>query len=105
MKMIASACWSRMARIWDAVNTDLYGDNQFLCLDFLKADEEPAAFVTNGFYSASDFIELGERIGVKARYLKKFCDKFKKLEGEMLALVDASFLDIEQKEAYKSVLQ
>lgn len=96
---------ARLTPVYDAVNTHLYGDNEFLCLDFFEGDGEPAEFKYKGFYSRPDFIELGERLGIKSSYLKNYCKKLAMLKNAMLVLVEASFLDREQKEQYGALLQ
>lgn len=61
----------KLTPLYDAVNTDLYDDGEFMALSLLRDDETTAVFDELGFYSLADFVELGRRSGVPSKVIEK----------------------------------
>lgn len=86
---------------YDSVMIRLYSkDERDLALSLLKDDEEPKEFKTVGFYTRPDFEELGVRIGLNTTVTTFIFDRIKKVKPEIDELIEASFLNEENKNKY-----
>ena len=93
-----------LAPIYDAVNTDIYDDGEFMALSLLRDDETTDEFDRLGFYSLTDFIELGRRLGISEKIFSKYA---KKLVSQMPAIVEQvtlSYLQPESQARYIELL-
>jgi serine/threonine-protein kinase HipA len=89
---------------YDAVNTTLYDDTQFLCLDFFEGDEEPNSYATLGYPSLNDFIEVALKVGIGEKTIKKFALSLTKKIPDMLALIENSLLSDGMKSDYSKTI-
>lgn len=92
---------------YDLVNTSLHlPDETPLALDLFADDHETDAFQTLGFYSATDFLMLAERLSVVPTRARRIVSRFgddqaaAKVEG----LIARSFLSTEAQERYRAVV-
>jgi serine/threonine-protein kinase HipA len=90
---------------YDIVNTTLYGDSEFQCLDFLEGDKEPHSYNTFGFPSLADFIEVAATVGIGEKTIKKFADSLVKKSPEIATLVEHSFLSDGLKSSYLNTIE
>jgi serine/threonine-protein kinase HipA len=90
---------------YDVVNTMFYGDPQFLCLDFLEGNEEPASYSALGYPSLVDFIEVASKVGIGERTLKNFAESFLKKLPDISTLIENSMLSDLSKNKYSQMVQ
>lgn len=94
-----------LAPAYDIVNTTLYGDAQFQCLDFFEAEDEPISYAVLGFPSLNDFIEVAYKVGIGEKVMKKFAGLLVKKIPEIIELIENSFLSDEMKSNYLKVIK
>ncbi|MAZ86833.1 MAG: hypothetical protein CL693_04270 [Cellvibrionaceae bacterium] len=94
----------KLTPIYDAVNTDIYGDSEFMALSLLYDDETTEEFDKLGFYSLADFIELGRRSGVPSKAVEKHAKKLVSTFPKFIEYVTLSYLDGDSREKYLNLL-
>jgi len=88
---------------YDLMNTKIHVADNLLALNLFKEFEQTSLPVGEKYsYKSADFIEFGKRLNIRETYIAKIIDSFIKKEGEILAMVDKSFLSIEAKKLYKA---
>lgn len=90
---------------YDIVNTTLYGDSEFQCLDFLEGDNEPHSYSSLGFPSLDDFVEVAATVGVGEKTIKKFSDSLVNKLPEISTLVENSLLSDDMKSKYLNTIE
>ena len=84
------------------MNTKIHLPDNLLALNLFEEFEQTSLPLGDKYsYKCEDFIEFGERLKIKETNIKKIINSFNKKEGEILAMVDKSFLSIEAKKLYK----
>ncbi len=87
---------------YDLMNTKIHLPDNLLALNLFEEFEQTSLPLGDKYsYKCEDFIEFGERLKIKETNIKKIINSFNKKEGEILAMVDKSFLSIEAKKLYK----
>lgn len=94
-----------LSPIYDFVNTNLYGDMEILCLDLFDENADIEEF--DDFYGLrrGDFIKLASIVNVPQQAIDELIDMFQKKQGEIYTLIDASALDAQQKDQYRSLIE
>lgn len=90
--------------IYDVVNTDIYGDQEFLALDLLANDEFTESFEKLGYYTLNDFFELGRRVGVPEKFIAKQAAKLVKTLPRMIETIERSYLSDKLRSDYIKLL-
>ncbi len=92
---------------YDLMNTKLHINDPQIAMNLFKEMErtKQGLLTTTYNYKISDFLELGKRIGVRARLLNPIEDEFRAAKDDMLLLVDKSFLSDTGKLKYKEVVE
>jgi len=87
---------------YDLLNTSVHfpGEPTATGLDFFADGHYTAAFETLGFYSSSDFVELGRAFGVAEDEVRKGIAIFAERRAEVEGMLDASALSDEAKARY-----
>jgi serine/threonine-protein kinase HipA len=91
--------------VYDFVNTHLYGDTEILCLNLFNEDEDEEGF--DDFYGLkrTDFIKLAAIVNIPQQAIDEFVDRIKEKQNELYNLIEASTLDFQQKEQYRSLIE
>jgi len=95
----------KLAPAYDILNTAIYDDPQFQCLDFLEGDNEPDSYRTLGFPSINDFLEVAGKVGVGEKSIQKFAASLVTKLPDILALVRNSFLSEKIKSKYSKTIE
>ena len=87
---------------YDLLNTSVHfpGEPTATGLDFFADGHYTAAYETLGFYSSSDFVELGRAFGVAEDEVRKGIAMFAERRAEVEGMLDASALSDEAKARY-----
>ena len=87
---------------YDLLNTSVHfpGEPTATGLDFFADGHYTAAYETLGFYSSSDFVELGRAFGVAEDEVRKGLALFAERRAEVEGMLDASALSDEAKARY-----
>ncbi len=91
---------------YDLMNTKLHLNDPKIAMNLFKEMERTKQnlLTTTYEYKIRDFIELGNRIGVRERILTTVEEEFRYAKLDMLLLVDKSFLSETGKQRYKEVI-
>lgn len=93
--------YEKLAPNYDSVMTRLYFSSESeLALDLLKDDKIPESYKTIGWFTRSDFEELGLKIGLSGPATGVIFDRIKKNKIEIHDLISMSFLSNEKKIQY-----
>jgi serine/threonine-protein kinase HipA len=88
---------------YDLMNTKIHVADNLMALNLFKEFEQTSLPLGEKYsYKSADFIEFGKRLKIRENHIAKIIDSFIKKEGEILAMVDKSFLSIEAKKLYKA---
>lgn len=88
---------------YDLMNTKIHLSDNPLALNLFKELEQTSLPLGKNYtYNSEDFIEFGKRLNIREKNITKIIDLFNKKEGEMLAMVDKSFLSNDAKRLYKA---
>jgi serine/threonine-protein kinase HipA len=88
---------------YDLMNTKIHVKDNLLALNLFKEFEQTSLTLGEKYnYKSKDFIEFGERLKIREANITKIIDLFNKKEGEILAMVDKSFLSDDAKKLYKA---
>jgi serine/threonine-protein kinase HipA len=88
---------------YDLMNTKIHVADNLLALNLFKEFEQTSLPLGENYsYKSADFIEFGKRLKIRDTNVAKIIDSFIKKEGEILAMVDKSFLSNEAKTLYKA---
>ena len=93
----------RLSPAYDLLNTSLHLRSAFFfALDdgLYEGDTDHPSYRTLGFPAYDDFFELGIRIGMLDRRVKKILDTFCIVPPDLTAMIDRSFLSDEGKSIY-----
>lgn len=100
----------RLAPCYDVLGSALYSskaDNP-MALAMLKGGDEPGYYAEmgNGFYSGSDFVEMGARAGLRARALISRLDRLVKNLGlHASEVIQSSFMPDVSKPKYEELVK
>jgi len=88
---------------YDLMNTKIHVMDNLLALNLFKEFEQTSLPLGEKYsYKSDDFIEFGKRLKIRETNITKIIDSFNKKEGEVLAMVDKSFLSNDAKKLYKA---
>jgi len=92
---------------YDLMNTKLHINDPKIAMNlFIEMERTKQNLLTTSYdYNIRDFIELGERIGIRERILQSIENEFRSAKADMLLLVDKSFLSDDGKLRYKEVVE
>ena len=92
---------------YDLMNTKLHIDDPQTAMNLFKETERTKQKLLTATYDYKirDFIELGERIGVRNRLLLPIEEEFRTAKANMLLLVNKSFLSDAGKLKYNEVVE
>jgi len=105
-----SRYYDTMTPNYDALFTSLYptADKMgFLALDLLQEEAEgefSSAYQKYGFYTGTDFLELGRRLELGERAIDKYLKFTISMEHELFSLVDSGFMPDEMKTKAKNTV-
>lgn len=94
----------KLSPAYDVVNTALYNDHQFLCLDFFEGDDDPTSFLSLGYPTLADFKELAEKVGVGVKSISKYAEFIVRKIPEITTLIENSMLSESRKKAYLNLI-
>jgi len=96
-----------MSPSYDLMNTKLHINDHKIAMNLFKEMERTKQnLLTAGYkYQIKDFLELGKRIGVRARLLLPIEEEFRAAKMDMILFVDKSFLSDAGKRKYKEVVE
>lgn len=88
---------------YDLMNTKIHVMDNLLALNLFNEFEQTSLPLGERYnYNSDDFIEFGKRLKIRETNIKKIIDLFNSNEGEMLAMIDKSFLSNDAKNLYKT---
>lgn len=88
---------------YDLMNTKIHLADNLLALNLFKEFEQTNLPLGEKYnYMSEDFIEFGKRLKIKDKSILGIIDSFDKIESEILAMVDKSFLSDNAKSLYKN---
>ena len=88
---------------YDLMNTKIHVMDNLLALNLFKEFEQTSLPLGEKYsYKSDDFIEFGKRLKIRETNITKIIDSFNKMEDEVLAMVDKSFLSNNAKKLYKA---
>ncbi|OFY48000.1 MAG: hypothetical protein A2W85_11200 [Bacteroidetes bacterium GWF2_41_31] len=92
---------------YDLMNTKLHINDSQMAMNLFRERESAKQNLPNtGYkYHIKDFLELGNRIGVRDRILLTMVEEFRSAKLEMISFVDKSFLSDAGKLKYKEVVE
>lgn len=99
----------RLAPCYDVLGSSLYSSkaDSPMALAMLKGGDEPKYYAEmgNGFYSGSDFVEMGARAGLRASALRGRLSRLVKSVGlQASGIIQRSFMPEEAKSAYEELV-
>lgn len=87
---------------YDLMNTEIHLTDNVLALNLFKELEQTSLPLGETYaYTSKDFIEFGKRIKIKDSIVSKIIEMFDGKEGELMAMIDKSFLSGDAKDMYK----
>ncbi len=90
---------------YDLLNTKLHiREDSDTALSLFKDDFETEGFRYSAKYTRDDYYALGLRIGIREKRVERLLNKFAKVPPLVSTLVENSFLSVELKELYKTIL-
>ena len=88
---------------YDLMNTRIHVADNLLALNLFKELEQTSLPLGERYnYMSDDFVEFGKRLKIREAIIMKIVGSFNEKEGEMLAMIDKSFLSDEAKQLYKA---
>jgi len=86
--------------VYDLLCTKIHSPTETDMALTLFKDRFSEAYETHGFYTSKDFLEFGQRVGIKESRMKRMLEAFCTQSELVLMLIGRSFLDDEIKEIY-----
>lgn len=91
----------RLSPAYDLLSTYLHTPNEaVMALDLFANDYYTEAYNTLGYFSHTDFLEFGLKIGIQAKRLERILQDFTSKSDSVKQMIDNSFLENEIKEIY-----
>ncbi len=91
----------RLSPAYDLLCTYLHTPNEpAMALDLFADDYYTEPYDTLGYFSYTDFVEFGQKIGIQPKRLVRIIDDFTKKSLKVKKMIDNSFLDANIKDIY-----
>lgn len=88
---------------YDLMNTKIHVVDNLLALNLFTEFEQTSLPLGEKYnYMSDDFIEFGKRLKIRETNITKIIGSFNKKEGEILAMIDKSFLSNDARKLYKA---
>ena len=100
--------YDRLTPNYDVLFCDSFNrpfDESFLALDLLANDDFTPSYDRMGFYSLADFVELGRRLNIPERAIKRFASQLVSLEDKAIALIRNSYMPETMREQSEAVFR